>query len=519
MSDWNEGYVTEIDYNFGYYSMLNPAFARLPLAMAGLACPRFRTACELGFGQGLSTNLHAAASITQWFGTDFNPSQAAFAQELAAASGARATLYDEAFADFCTRADLPDFDFIGLHGIWSWVSDENRASIVNFIRRKLRVGGVVYVSYNTLPGWSAFAPMQHLMMQYDVAMGAQGRGLPSRIDDAISFAQKLLGANPGYGRLNPQIGERFKAIMGQNRQYLAHEYFNRTWDPMYFAAMAEWLAPAKLRYACSAKYADHLDEANLTPEHRAFLAEVPDATLRESVRDFMMNQSFRTDYWVKGPRVLTEVERADALQDIRIIMTRPRPQDALKMRGALGDITIGGPLYGALLDQLADHKPRSLGELAVALKGLNFKWRMLGEAIMGLVCAGQVSMAQDEEVIKQARGTSDKLNAYLMRKARSQTPITTLSSPVTGSGVHCSRMDQLFLLAVGDGVRTPEALARFAWSILSANGERLTREGAPLETAEANLGALTVQGEKFLKETLPTFEALQISGHRTVDAA
>ena len=138
---------------------------------------------------------------------------------------------------------------------------------------------------------------------------------------------------------------------------------------------------------------------------------------------------------------------------------------------------------------------------------------------MGLVCAGQVSMAQDEEVIKQARGTSDKLNAYLMRKARSQTPITTLSSPVTGSGVHCSRMDQLFLLAVGDGVRTPEALARFAWSILSANGERLTREGAPLETAEANLGALTVQGEKFLKETLPTFEALQISGHRTVDAA
>ena len=332
MSDWNEGYVTEIDYNFGYYSMLNPAFARLPLAMAGLACPRFRTACELGFGQGLSTNLHAAASVTQWFGTDFNPSQAAFAQELAAASGARATLYDEAFADFCTRADLPDFDFIGLHGIWSWVSDENRASIVNFIRRKLRVGGVVYVSYNTLPGWSAFAPMQHLMMQYDVAMGAQGRGLPSRIDDAISFAQKLLGANPGYGRLNPQIGERFKTIMGQNRQYLAHEYFNRTWDPMYFATMAQWLAPAKLRYACSSKYADHLDEANLTPEHRAFLAEVPDATLRESVRDFMMNQSFRTDYWVKGPRVLTEVERADALQDIRIIMTRPasagRTEDA-----------------------------------------------------------------------------------------------------------------------------------------------------------------------------------------------
>jgi len=34
--------------------------------------------------------------------------------------------------------DLPDFDFIGMHGIWSWISEEDRALIVEFIRRKLK---------------------------------------------------------------------------------------------------------------------------------------------------------------------------------------------------------------------------------------------------------------------------------------------------------------------------------------------------------------------------------------------
>lgn len=84
---------------------------------AGLVAPTFGSACELGFGQGLSANMHAAASVCTWHGTDFNPSQAGFARELAAVSGANAQLFDESFAEFFARAELPEFDYIGLHGI------------------------------------------------------------------------------------------------------------------------------------------------------------------------------------------------------------------------------------------------------------------------------------------------------------------------------------------------------------------------------------------------------------------
>lgn len=82
--------------------------------------------------------------MTTCVGTDFNPSQAAFAPEIASVTGADARLFDESFAEFCARDDLQEFDFIGLHGIWSWVSDVNRGVIVDFVRRKLKVGGVVH---------------------------------------------------------------------------------------------------------------------------------------------------------------------------------------------------------------------------------------------------------------------------------------------------------------------------------------------------------------------------------------
>lgn len=100
-----------------------------------------------GYTTDVATPMAIFLNSTPWIATDFNPAHAALAQELANASGAAAhgtRLYDDAFADFCQRTDLPDFSFIGVHGIWSWISDANRVVIVDFVRRRLRVGGVLY---------------------------------------------------------------------------------------------------------------------------------------------------------------------------------------------------------------------------------------------------------------------------------------------------------------------------------------------------------------------------------------
>ena len=222
MSDWTAGYVADIGYTYGYYTELNPLRARLAFLHAGLVPPSLGIHCELGFGQGVSVNIHAAASNSEWHATDFNPSQAGFAQELAQFSGAKAQLRDEAFAEFCARDDLPEFDSIGLHGIWSWISDENRAVIVEFLRRKLKVGGALYISYNTQPGWAAMVPMRGLLTEHAGVMGSEGSGIIARIDKALDFAERLLATEPAFARANPAVAERIKQMKGQNRNYLAH---------------------------------------------------------------------------------------------------------------------------------------------------------------------------------------------------------------------------------------------------------------------------------------------------------
>ncbi len=510
MNDWTAGYVADIGYTYGYYAELNPLRTKLAFLNSGLNAPVMGIACELGFGQGVSTNLHAAASTTHWCGTDFNPAQASFAQELATISGAHVKLHDDAFADFAMRADLPDFDFIGIHGIWSWISDQNRIILVDFIRRKLKVGGVLYISYNTQPGLAAFAPMRHLMTQHAEVIGSEGHGIISRIDGALNFTEKLLATNPGYLKANPQIIERIKRVKEQNRHYLAHEYFNRDWHPMHFATIAECLAPAKVSFACSAHYLDHVGAINLTAEQQDFLKEIPDAMFRETVRDFMTNQQFRRDYWVKGARHLNLLEQAEQLKAQRIMLVKPRSQISLKVTGALGEANLNEAIYPPILEVMADQKPRTLGDLGQAVRGSNINFAQLVQAIMILVGSGHMAAVQEDAIVNKAKKQTDKLNSCIIEKARGSNELSYLASPVTGGGVTVNRIQQLFLLAIGQGRRQPTEWAAVVWAILDAQGQKILKEGKALETPEENLAELTDQAAAFAKDELPLLRALHI---------
>ena len=510
MTDWTHGYVADIGYTYGYYTELNPVRVQLAFLNSGLAPPKAGTACELGFGQGLSANVHAAATITEWRGTDFNPAQAGFARELAEISGANAHLFDEAFDAFCTRDDLPEFDFIGLHGIWSWISDANRAVIVDFVRRKLKVGGVLYISYNTQPGWANMVPMRDLMALHAQTMGADGAGIVTRIDNALGFMDQMLAANPIFARANPQAAERFAKIKDQNRHYVAHEYFNRDWKPMSFADMADWMAPAKLQWAASANYADALDAINLSAEQQTLLASIPDPMFRQSVRDFCVNQQFRKDYWVKGARTMTPLDQAEALRAQRVILTTPRADAGLKVTGSLGEATLHENVYGPILDALADHKVKSLAQLEAEIAGKSISFAQLRQAIIMLVGIGYVMPVQEDAVANKARKVSAALNAHLLQCARSMTDLSYLASPVVGGAVQCGRILQLFLLAMKEGHKQPADWARYAWGILSMQNQRLLKDGKALETAEENLADLTAQAEAFAAKQLPILKALEI---------
>lgn len=511
MSNWSEGYVTDIAYTYGYYPELNPLRARWALWRAGFQAPSTHQACELGFGQGLSINIHAAGSEVHWCGTDFNPSQASFAQHLARASGASVSLADEAFEAFCTRDDLPDFDYIGLHGIWSWISDKNRRVIAEFLRRKLRVGGVAYISYNTMPGWAAFAPMRELLLQHYQRLGSAGLGVNARIDGALAFAKALMKTQPKVASALPSMVSRLEKVETQARSYLAHEYFNADWAPMYFSDMANWLADSKLSFACSAHLTDHVDNLNLTEEQSHLLRGIPDACMKESVRDLMVNQQFRRDLWVKGPLRMRASERLRALRSQRLLLVVPRDSVKLKVGGARGEAEMSSPVYSRVLDELAEAplRARSVAELEAALaRTVPVSMGVLVEVVSLLVATGQVQLAQDADPSPAVRGAARRLNMALTDMARDGAEIRHMCSPVLGGNLELGRFDQMFLAEAGRGDTTPEALAVAVWTLLEAAGERLVgSDGKPLPNPADNVAELTRRAQVFLSQRWPILVA------------
>jgi hypothetical protein len=511
VTDWTHGYVSDIVYTYGYYNELNPQRAKLACLYAGIVPPSENEIhCELGFGQGISTNIHAAASASTWYANDFNPAQVSFANSLVECSGAKAFLTDESFAEFSQRKDLPNFDSIGLHGIWSWISDENRTVIVDFIRRKLKVGGVLYISYNTLPGWSNYQPMRHLMTEHAAILGASGSGIVKNIENALDFAQKLIDTKPNYLNANPQVAERFSKIKAQDRNYLAHEYFNRDWQPMHFATVSKWLSSAKIQYACSAGLMDNLEMINLSKEQISLIKSVDDLEFKETLRDYCVNQQFRRDYWIKGKRSIEPQMRWKMLRSLRVMLVIPQEEVLLKAMGPQGEITLNKEIYDPILSCLSNHKPKLISQIENEIKSKNIPLENLLESIYLLVSLNFLALAQDDESIIKAKFFTDKLNKYLIESSEFNGNLTYLASPTIGSGINVGRFQQLFLLAQSKGNKKSEEWANFAWEILKSQNQRILLQGKPLETAEENLSELSKQAADFEKIRLPILKLLGI---------
>jgi len=509
MNDWSSGYVSEVNYTFGYYRELSPLMLEFALLSRQIDFRRGKPMryLELGFGQGVSLNVHAAAVPGEYWGTDFNPAQAATAQDMADASRADLRVLDNSFAELAARTDLPEFDMIVLHGIWSWISDENRQAIVNIIRHRLAPGGIVYISHTSTPGWSAAMPLRHIMtLHADLASGRAG-DMQTRINGALAFAQQVADSGSAYFKQNPHVVERLKKISEQNRNYLAHEYFNADWLPMSCSDVTSLLESAKLSFAASSNLIDHVDAVNLSQEQQELRGKQSNITLRESVRDYMINQQFRRDIWIKGPRRLSAPEQARRLNAMRFVLLSQRSTVPMHVQGARGQAQVQEEVYAPILDELArnNHAPKTFGEIVEALPKIGFG--RAAQAILLLVGAGHVSPAQAANVAQEVKPRCQALNKHIIRLSESTADVGVLASPVTAGAVNVTRMEQIFIAALGAGKNDAKAIAKAAWGVLKPQGHKVGKDGKALETDDENLTELASQAKVMLDTRLPILKA------------
>ncbi len=366
MSDWSSGYVTSVEYVTACYPDQAPIHLKLMALLQGVEppMPRGRPAyCELGCGQGLTAILIALTNPdTDVHAIDFMPAQIARAKAMAADFGLdNVHFYEASFADLAEGKGpaLPGFDYVTMHGVYSWISRDNQKAIVKFLAEKLNPGGLTYTSYNALPGWSHGIPVQRLLLEY---AGLARGPAEARVTEGFEFMRQLFEAKATH-LVDNDLAQEQLAKPPRNAAYLAHEYLNEYWRPLFFADVARDFAEAKLEYAGTARPIDVLDQLSLSDEQRALIDRIPDPIVAETFRDYCRMRTFRADIHVKGARRLTPAQRETRLAAVPLALTVGAADFRYDIDLPHKNVHLPDETFRPLVEALAEQGPTPLGAL------------------------------------------------------------------------------------------------------------------------------------------------------------
>ncbi len=512
MAAWANGYVRDIEYSSHFYRELSPAHLSFAALGQGVRPPLTgdgATYCELGCGQGLGTIIVAATHprMHVW-GFDFNPAHISNAQRLAAeARLENITFADHSFEQLLAlpAGSLPSFDYITLHGIYSWISPENRRFIVQFIDRHLKPGGLVYVSYNCLPGWSTSAPLQRLLREH--ALRGPDRS-DRQMEAALGFTKKLMDAKAVYFEQNPSVGKRFEKLPTSDKHYLAHEYLNGHWHPLFHLDVAREMEAARLTYVASATLVENIDRVSLPPTMVALVGETQDPAWREMLRDYARNQQFRRDIFMRGASRMTSPEQSARIGAVQVGLTVPRDSVKLSIETPLGTIKADESTCMPMLDALS-RRSHSIAELAAlpALKGKKGGAALL--ALNLLIHAGCCHPFHNGGTEAWEQGQS--LNQAIAARLPLGDLVGYVAIPAAGTGVRATFVELVLLHGLMSGVsQDARKLAEFAWSVMERSGRRLVKDQKRVETKQENLALLEAELPSLIANSVPMWKSLGI---------
>jgi SAM-dependent methyltransferase len=512
--DWTAGYTSDIEYTAGFYGEQSPAhlnFVCLLNGHAAMALDRPYTYCELGCGRGLTSIVLAASNpMGDFYAVDFNPAHIAGARDLASAANiTNLHLIETSFEDLvAARApDLPQFDFITLHGIYTWVTAQSRQHIVQFIARHLKPGGVVYVSYNAMPGWSMALPLQRLLVEH-AALGS-GRS-DAQIKAAAAFLHQLDAAQAGYFSANPGLKSRLEMLAAGNLNYLVHEYLHKDWQPLYFADVARDLAQAKLDHVGAAEPAFAYPNLFFTPDKLALINASPDPVFRETVKDYVLNTSFRKDVFVRGARSVPAQRQKESLQALHLVLLVPPDAVELKLKTGRAEINARRDVFLPVIDALGQGA-RTWGDLSrlPALQAL--PPGTTGQIAALLIASGQAAVYTAEQSGAPAEA-GQRLNRHIASQARFLDDFQALASPLLGSGVAVSYPELLMYSELVDdpGAGDAQQLAQHVWQTMQQGGRRMVKDGKPVQDSAANLAELQALAAVVLAHRVPLWKTLRM---------
>ena len=212
---------------------------------------------------------------------------------------------------------LGTYDYIIAHGFYSWVDEDTKDNFLRLCKEHLAENGILYISYNTYPGWHKMDSVRALLEFANKDIDSLNHR--EKVRHGKTVASKLGALMLEYDTVKNQQASFLQSLrqtLQKQDCYVGHDHLEPVNTPVYFHQCMDHMAEHGFTYLCDCdlnlSFPEVYDETL-----RTRLQELAphDPLAREQYIDFMLNTAFRKSLFThKGatPKRITETSVTDA---------------------------------------------------------------------------------------------------------------------------------------------------------------------------------------------------------------
>ncbi len=476
---WHDGYVVDVPYIEPITTELCPAWFSMAAVLHGqppIDRSRPLIWAELGSGSGLSACMVAAANANvEVWGCDVNPAHVERSRTLVAKAALTNCTFDEASFEQVAINELlgpPEVDVVVVHGVYSWVSPANQGHIAEFIRRRLRPGGLAYVSYELATGWSSMKPLAEAMRLH---AQVDGRRSDLAFPDAAASVQRLADGGARYFPLGPQEASQMSSMVTADPRYAAHEYLGGHFRPVMFDEVADMMATARCSYVGSLDAADHLTGLWVPPELTDLVVNTTDVTLQQMLRDVIVQRPLRRDLFRRGLATPTDVEREEWLRNLSVVGLGKDFFEGAAVGVPVGEVNLDPLFYRPLVDALVV-EPLNAVAIQSIVPGLDLTDAVA--ALSFLVSGGYASPEATGWAGESASSAARRFNEVIVAENRTGADHACVIAPAVGAAVGSEFVEILTLGSIWNDLHQDASLlANHIMAELDRSNRLIVQEG------------------------------------------
>ena len=287
----NKNTYSELLYKSNPFNYTIPALLEAHGRLYGLTPKDSRKAKVLELGSSFGGNIITQALYNpeaEFVGIDLTAEQVKKGNEVIKKIGLKnIKLIEKNILDI--NEDFGKFDYIIVHGVFSWVPKEVQDKIIKICNENLTEEGIAYISYNTYPGWKEPDKIREMMIYANKYFPEISLGDKNQRGKAfISIVAEQMKIYEDISKKKGDFIKQIEEVVG------IHEYCEDLNNPLYLNEFVDLIKKGNLEYISDvALRLSIISTYNKDTVDKLQQLSQGDHVIKEQCLDYILDTKFR----------------------------------------------------------------------------------------------------------------------------------------------------------------------------------------------------------------------------------